>query len=62
MRENKKHENLNSGVNMTSLLEMRMRGGGLEIDDQHRDGSLSLFQPADSLSDTKGPLSTHPPR
>ena len=30
----KKHENLNSGVNMTSLLEMRMRGGGLEIDDQ----------------------------
>ena len=31
----KSHENLNSGVNMTSLLEMRMRGDGLDIDDQH---------------------------
>ena len=33
MREN---ENLNSGVKMTLLLEMRMRGGGLEIDDQQQ--------------------------
>ena len=30
----KKHENVNSGVNITSLLEMRMHGGRLEIDDQ----------------------------
>ena len=41
------HEN-KIGVNMTSLLEMRMRRGWLEI---------ALYQPADSLPDTKGPLS-----
>ena len=67
----KTHENLNSGVNMTSLLEMRMRGagGGLEIDDQLCSRWIEIamalyryFQPVDSISDTKGPLSTHPPR
>ena len=33
MHKNKHHKNLNSGVNMTSMLEMRMWGGGVEIDD-----------------------------
>ena len=63
------HENLNSGVNVTSLLEMHMRGGGQEINGQQCSRWIEIamavyryFQPVDSLSDTKGPLSTHPPR